>query len=207
MLEALQRPFRDPRWLSKCLLQGLLGLVPVVGWIALLGWQRRVFSAARRGDDALPEPALALGDGAPLAIALVVWMAIPGVPLGVAATALAATHHRVSGYLPPEILQFPLGLYAFATYPELLRRALSRSEWWAALRPAATIAAIRARPLSFLKAAGATFLALLVVAMGANACGVGLLLSAPVGHAMAAYVAFAWAREVDAIDGPRVPYR
>lgn len=31
-------PFRDPAWLSKILIQGLIAIIPIVGWIALAGW-------------------------------------------------------------------------------------------------------------------------------------------------------------------------
>ena len=31
-------PFQDPGWFGKMIVQGLIYIIPIVGWIAIYGW-------------------------------------------------------------------------------------------------------------------------------------------------------------------------
>jgi hypothetical protein len=46
---------RDPRWISKVLLMGLIYLIPIVGQIVLLGWTLAALDNLRAGRYELPE--------------------------------------------------------------------------------------------------------------------------------------------------------
>src|SRR5207245_11263668 len=46
--------FRDPGWAGKMLLQGLIALIPIVGWIAMTGWLMMAFENVRAGKNELP---------------------------------------------------------------------------------------------------------------------------------------------------------
>ena len=50
-------PFRDPEWFNKIVLMGLIGLIPVVGWLQLLGWMLASLDNLRHGWQVLPPAA------------------------------------------------------------------------------------------------------------------------------------------------------
>ncbi len=47
-------PFRDPQWFNKIVLMGLIGLIPFVGWLQLLGWMLSALDNLRHGLQVLP---------------------------------------------------------------------------------------------------------------------------------------------------------
>lgn len=59
----MSAPAKDPRWLSTCLVMGLLSLIPVVGALNLSGWSKAI-AERDEGDTSLPEANLSyLGRG------------------------------------------------------------------------------------------------------------------------------------------------
>ena len=52
--EAFVWPFRDPQWVSKVLVMGLILLIPIVGGINGLGWMLAALRRLRAGDERLP---------------------------------------------------------------------------------------------------------------------------------------------------------
>jgi hypothetical protein len=53
---AFSFPFKDEKWISKILIAGLIGLIPVIGWIVLLGWQIEVIRRVIQGsNEPLPD--------------------------------------------------------------------------------------------------------------------------------------------------------
>ena len=61
--EAFGWAFRDPQWLSKILVQGLILIIPIVGWIAATGWLLMAFENARTGRNELPPAGFHLARG------------------------------------------------------------------------------------------------------------------------------------------------
>lgn len=55
--------FRDPAWLGKIVVQALITIIPIVGWIATAGWLMLAFDAARSGRNELPQAGFHLGRG------------------------------------------------------------------------------------------------------------------------------------------------
>lgn len=55
--DAFVWPFRDPEWLSKILVMGLILLIPIVGAINGLGWMLTMIDRLREGDDRRLPPA------------------------------------------------------------------------------------------------------------------------------------------------------
>jgi len=41
--------FRDPKWVQKILIQGLILIIPIIGLIALAGWMLMTFDNIRAG--------------------------------------------------------------------------------------------------------------------------------------------------------------
>jgi len=52
--EAFVWPFRDPQWVSKVLVMGLILLIPIVGGINGMGWMLAALRRLRAGDERLP---------------------------------------------------------------------------------------------------------------------------------------------------------
>jgi len=52
--DAFAWPFRDPDWLNKVLIMGLIQLIPIVGGINGLGWMLAAIDRLRAGDEKLP---------------------------------------------------------------------------------------------------------------------------------------------------------
>lgn len=48
---------RDPDWISKLLLMGLIGLIPIVGWLQLAGWTLTALDNLRAGRQEVPPAA------------------------------------------------------------------------------------------------------------------------------------------------------
>jgi hypothetical protein len=55
--------FKDPAWLGKIAVQGLITIIPIVGWIATAGWLMLSFESARSGRNELPAAGFHLGRG------------------------------------------------------------------------------------------------------------------------------------------------
>jgi hypothetical protein len=52
--DAFVWPFRDPQWVSKILIMGLILLIPIVGGINGLGWMLAALHRLRAGEETLP---------------------------------------------------------------------------------------------------------------------------------------------------------
>ena len=52
--DAFAWPFRDPEWVSKIVIMGLILLIPVVGAITALGWMLAALDRLRAGEERLP---------------------------------------------------------------------------------------------------------------------------------------------------------
>lgn len=52
--DAFVWPFRDPEWIEKILIIGLIGLIPIVGGINAAGWMMATIRKLRAGEERLP---------------------------------------------------------------------------------------------------------------------------------------------------------
>lgn len=52
--DAFTYPFRDPKWVEKIVIIGLIGLIPIVGVINNLGWLLAGIDRLRAGEEGLP---------------------------------------------------------------------------------------------------------------------------------------------------------
>lgn len=79
--------FRDPQWPAKMLVQGLIAIIPIVGWIAMNGWLMMAFENARQGKNELPPAGFHLERGFPIWVILIVYGIVLGIPGGVVISA------------------------------------------------------------------------------------------------------------------------
>jgi Protein of unknown function (DUF4013) len=61
--DAFGWPFRDPAWVGKVIVQALILIIPIVGWIAATGWLMMAFENARAGRNELPPAGFHLARG------------------------------------------------------------------------------------------------------------------------------------------------
>jgi Protein of unknown function (DUF4013) len=61
--DAFAYAFRDPRWPGKMIVQALILIIPIVGWIAMTGWMILAFENARMGRMELPPAGFHLARG------------------------------------------------------------------------------------------------------------------------------------------------
>ncbi|HKW59837.1 MAG TPA: DUF4013 domain-containing protein [Candidatus Dormibacteraeota bacterium] len=72
--DAFTYPFRDPKWVEKIVIVGLIGLIPIVGVINNLGWMLAAIGRIRAGEEGLPPANFDyLGRGLQLFVVLLVY--------------------------------------------------------------------------------------------------------------------------------------
>jgi len=76
-------PFQDQQFFSKILVQGLITLIPIVGWIATFGWFMMIIDNYRAGRRELPPAGFHLERGIAIFVVYLVWAIVFGIPGGV----------------------------------------------------------------------------------------------------------------------------
>jgi hypothetical protein len=79
--DAFGYAFRDPGWAGKMIVQGLIAIIPIIGWIAMTGWLMMAFDNARQGRNELPPAGFHLERGIGIFGVFLVYgvvLAIPG---------------------------------------------------------------------------------------------------------------------------------
>jgi hypothetical protein len=84
-------PFKDPQWASKILIQGLITLIPIVGWIATTGWLVLAIDNHRTGRQELPPYGFHLEKGIVLFVVYVIYGIVFNIPGGIIQGAAANT--------------------------------------------------------------------------------------------------------------------
>lgn len=83
IVDAFTYEFRDPGWPVKMIVQALILVIPVVGWIAAAGWLMVAFANARGGQTELPPAGFHLASGIRLFLVMLVYtIVIYGIPMG-----------------------------------------------------------------------------------------------------------------------------
>ena len=86
-------PFQDPGWFSKMVVQGLIFIIPIVGWIALAGWLVLTIDNYRAGRRELPPAGFHLERGIALFVVLLVYGIVIAIPITVLYTVGGAGHN------------------------------------------------------------------------------------------------------------------
>jgi hypothetical protein len=111
--------FKDPQWFGKMILQGLIAFIPIVGWIAMLGWLQLSIDNLRAGRTELPPAGFHLERGIGIFLVYLIYgvvLAIPAIILfALAAVVAAATNsdgHSSAAAVPLFILGYVLAFAA-----------------------------------------------------------------------------------------------
>jgi len=88
--------FRDPAWPGKMLVQGLIAIIPIVGWIAMTGWLMMAFENARSGRNELPAAGFHLERGIAMFGVFLIYGIVLNVPSIILLTAggIASAHSQ-----------------------------------------------------------------------------------------------------------------
>jgi len=72
--------FKDPAWVGKIAVQGLITIIPIAGWIATAGWLMLAFENARSGRNELPAAGFHLGRGIGIFGVYLIYGIVLGIP-------------------------------------------------------------------------------------------------------------------------------
>ena len=80
-------PFADPQWLGKLAVQGLITIIPIVGWISTAGWMLMLIDNYRAGRKELPPAGFHLERGIWLFLVYLLYSIVFSIPGGAVAGA------------------------------------------------------------------------------------------------------------------------
>ena len=79
--DAFAWPFHGPDWFGRMILQGLINVIPIIGWISLGGWMMRTIDNYRAGRQELAPAGFHLARGVPVSFVFLIYgivLSIPG---------------------------------------------------------------------------------------------------------------------------------
>jgi hypothetical protein len=198
--DAFLWPTRDPAWIQKCLVMGLIGLlafIPVVGTILVslvfYGWTFAVIDNLRAGRNELPPPGFHYIDrgGRPFLVLLVY-----GIVLGivVAAVVVVGSLLLASGSNGPRIIGAIVvyvgavvglvgGLVLLILHPPILLRTY-KGGMGAGLNVSALLSEVRPHLGHTVVIGLLAVVAILISQIGSVLCGVGIVLTLAYGYAV-----------------------
>jgi hypothetical protein len=81
--DAFTIPFRDPAWVSKIAVQGLILIIPIVGWIATAGWLMMTYDNLRSGRQELAPAGFHLERGIAIFGVIFIYAIVINIPASV----------------------------------------------------------------------------------------------------------------------------
>jgi Protein of unknown function (DUF4013) len=195
--DSIAWPSRDPEWVGKVLLTGLILLIPVVGQLVLLGWMLAALDNLRDGREVLPPAGFSyLGRGVNLFVVYLVYiaalLAVFGVLFG-AGLAVSLSSSSASSLLGVALILLGYAVLlvaglALSLFTPAVVVATERGGIGGGLNVPAVIRLIGADVEESLRAGLFTLVASLIGSLGAIACLVGQYFTAPYGYAVLAGV-------------------
>jgi hypothetical protein len=195
--DSIAWPSRDPEWVRKVLLTGLILIIPVVGQLVLVGWMLAALDNLRAGHPVLPEAGFSyLGRGVNLFLVLLLYgvalLVLFGVLFG------AGVGLTLSGSNAGSLVGVVLILLSYAILlvaglglslvtPAIVV-ATERGGIGGGLNVSGVVRLVRVDIEESLRAGLFTLVASLIGSIGAVACLIGQLFTTPYGYAVLAGV-------------------
>jgi len=186
----IKAPMQDEEWIKKCILIGLMTLIPVAGLFNLLGFLKACYLARKAGETNLPEANLSyMGDGWWLFVAMLPAVgAIVAVEIVFVLLTIGASyvHHNVA-FIIGTVGNLTLLLVALAFWvamPAIFYIHLAKGERWAGAKFGEIKALIMSDFNSYLMFWVAFLIAGFIGGVGQVACGIGVIVTLPFGYAI-----------------------
>jgi uncharacterized protein DUF4013 len=200
--EAFVWPVRDPEWIVKLVIIGLISLIPVIGWINGIGWMLATLDRLRAGEEKLASANFShLVRGVPLfVVELVYAIVITAIALVLYIPGIALATHEGHGHGNPLLigLAILLNLAAFGliaigslAYQFMLPAiilATDKGGIGAGVNVIGVLNRSRAMPIDTLVAGLMLLAASFVSGLGVIACGIGVIFTLAYALAMQAWI-------------------
>jgi hypothetical protein len=196
----IQAPMADKAWIKKCLIMGLICIIPIAGFLNLMGWMATFTTTRMEGGTDLPEAGLSyIGRGWKvflamlpifgLYIVLIIVMGVVGAVAGHIHVRIVATILS----LVMGLVMLAFGLFVAVGSPAILYLHVVKGEPWASMQFGKIMKTITGGGTDYLMLFLAVLVAGIIGGLGEIACGVGVLVTMPFGQAIyaAALAAFA----------------
>lgn len=112
-------PFQDPGWFGKIVLQGLIAIIPILGWIALFGWLALTIDNYRAGRRELAPAGFHLERGIGYFLVYFVWAIVFGIPGGFISGSGSAAHSASLASLG-SLVSFGLSIFLAFLAPAII---------------------------------------------------------------------------------------
>ena len=112
-------PFQDPGWFGKMIVQGLITIIPIVGWIATAGWLIMTIDNYRAGRRELPPAGFHLGRGIALFVVYLIYIIVFAIPGGIL-TGAASSNNNGGAAALGELINFLLSLLLAFLAPSII---------------------------------------------------------------------------------------
>jgi hypothetical protein len=207
--ETISWPTRDPGWMGKVVIMGLISLIPIIGQMCLFGWMLAALQNLREGRQELPPAGFDfLGRGVNLFLVwlvyvlamLVVLAVFFGIGLGIVAVG-SNSNNGAAGALGSLVILLgyaamligALGLYFLL--PAIVLQT-ERGGMGAGLNIGQVAALARSNGSVTLLAGLMTILAYIIGGLGGILCGVGVILTIAYGYAMLAGIVRVYEQQI-----------
>ena len=206
--DSIAWPSRDPQWVGKVVLTGLILFIPVVGQLVLVGWMLAALDNLRAGDPVLPPAGFSyMGRGVNLFLVYLIYGVALLVAFGVldgAGIALSLSSTSASSLLGVALILLGYAVLLVAALGLSLMTpavvvATERGGIGGGLNLPDVIRMVAADVEEALRAGLFTLVALLIGSVGAVACIIGQNFTTPYGYAVLAGIVHYYERNA----GPR----